>query len=278
MPDAANQFNKSWKLREESLYNHWTPNTPANQIQLAFKNHWDVFKGLIGNKSGICLEVGCGRGSISSYFAENGYVCHLLDYSQEILLIGREIFKKNGHKGLPVCGDALNLPYKTNSFDVVVSIGLLEHFENVSPIISEQLRVLKKNGIMLAYIVPDMPNNIQKHFNWINKLLKIIFFVISKQSKKSIKPEIYRNNYIPQVYLDILDKFNIKGALCIGMYPLPMISHSPEFPFSLLPEKIELALTNIFNLVLWLRRIFKNGHPWNCKYDYGQAFLIYFTK
>jgi ubiquinone/menaquinone biosynthesis C-methylase UbiE len=276
MTNAAEQFNNIWKQRGESLYNHWTPNAPTNQIQLAFRNHWDVFKEIIGDTQGICLEVGCGRGSISSYFAENGYKCHLFDYSLEILLIGKEIFKKNRHKGTPVCGDASNLPYKSNSFDVVVSIGLLEHFEDASDIISEQIRVLKKDGIMLAYIVPDMPFNIQRYFNWINKFLKII--IKGDKSKKPKKSQIYRNNYMPSVYLYILDKYNIKDAQCIGMYPLPMISHSPEFPFSLMPQRAETALTILFKAILWIRGLFVKGHTWICNHDFGQAFLVYFKK
>lgn len=279
MTTAREQFKESWRLRKESLYNHWTRNSPANQIQFAFRNHWEVFRGLIGDRNGKCLEVGCGRGSISSYFAEHGYECHLFDYSLDILEIGREIFNRNGHKSIPVCGDALYLPYKDNSFDVVVSIGLLEHFADVSPIIYEQIRVLNKGGVFLGYIVPDNPNNIQGFFNWFNKLLKIISMIkgADKHSKPT-KPEIYRNNYIPQFYLDILKKNNIENAKSIGMYPLPMISHSPQFPFSLLPQRFESALTILFKTVIWIRSKIKKGHPWTCSDDFGQAFLIYFKK
>lgn len=92
------------------------------------------------------LEVGCGRGSISSYFADQGYQCHLLDYSPEIFDIARDIFEKNRHWGRYVQGDARSLPYVDDTFDIVVSIGLLEHFESVEQLLAEQVRVLSPRG------------------------------------------------------------------------------------------------------------------------------------
>ncbi len=73
-------FEKSWQGRTEAYYNHWTRGAPKNQIQFAFRNHWIVFKELMNNRNFIngkrCLEVGCGRGSISSYFSYASYVTH----------------------------------------------------------------------------------------------------------------------------------------------------------------------------------------------------------
>ena len=83
-------FDRSWETREESHYNHWVRGVPANQIQFAFRRHWLTFQrylpGLPGKE---ILEVGCGRGTISSYFADAGYAVTLLDSSPAVIDIGR---------------------------------------------------------------------------------------------------------------------------------------------------------------------------------------------
>ena len=129
---SVKSFDINWKKRPETLYNHWSKGAPRNQIQLAFSQHYDLFKRII-NKEGKLkvLEVGCGRGSLSSYFAEDGHDCFLLDMSETVIGTAKEIFKTNGHQGSFHVGDANSMTFEDDKFDVIVSIGLLEHFENL---------------------------------------------------------------------------------------------------------------------------------------------------
>lgn len=270
---AANAFRKSWITRQEAQYNHWCKGTVKNQIQLAFRCHWELFQEILFKKSEKILEVGCGRGSISSYFADQGYQCHLLDYSYDILKNASGAFSLVGHTGIFVQGDAHRLPYDDNVFDAVVSIGLLEHFEEIGKIMSEQIRVLAPGGRLLAYVVPERPDNVQKYWRWLNSFLKVVVRN-STQEKTGTKPEIYRNDYNSSVYLEVLKKLPVKDADAFGMYPLPMISHSPEFPFSLLPKPLEYILTLVFRAILQVRKMIYSKNPWICKESFGQAFLV----
>ena len=128
-------FDDNWKKRPESNYNHWVKLDPKNQIQLAFRMHWLLFNEIIEKEIKTpsrlnVLEVGCGRGSLSSYFAENGHNCDLLDISEKAIDIAKTVFKSNDHKANFHIGDAENLNFDNEVFDVVFSIGLLEHFSN----------------------------------------------------------------------------------------------------------------------------------------------------
>lgn len=137
--DSIVQFDDNWKRCPEARYNHWVRGRPSNQIQLAFRQHWKLFQEMMaGEDAGRCLEVGCGRGSISSYFADHGFDCFLLDSSKTVLETAQAIFGRNGHRATFVHGDALDIPFEADSFDVVVSIGLLEHFEDVERLLAEQ--------------------------------------------------------------------------------------------------------------------------------------------
>ena len=68
------RFDQNWRTTQEAHYLHWTRSEPENQIQLAFRKHWLTFQELMGPnfKGRRVLEVGCGRGSLSAYFADAG--------------------------------------------------------------------------------------------------------------------------------------------------------------------------------------------------------------
>ncbi len=279
---STEPFDQNWRNRDEAVYNHWTRDDPANQVQLAFRSHWEVFQELIGemdkSKTSI-LEVGCGRGSLSSYFADAGWECTLLDYSNAVLKSACKVFNQNGHHANFVTGDANALPFPDNSYDVTASIGLLEHFEEVKNPIAEQLRVLKPGGWFLGYIVPERPDNLQQYFNWINYLLKLAAKLTpGSSSKKFPKSEVFRSDNYSAHYLQAIDGLNYTNLHVFGMYSMPMLSHSPEFPFTLLPAPVEKVLTKIFQGALTIRRRLTGKHGWICSEKNGQAFLIAFQK
>jgi ubiquinone/menaquinone biosynthesis C-methylase UbiE len=276
---SASSFDLNWQIRKEAHYNHWIKGCPQNQIQLAFRKHWELFSELLGEiRNGRCLEVGCGRGSISSYFTENGFDCTLLDYSNVVLNTARGIFNNHDHSAGFIQGDAMKLPFKNDCFEVVVSIGLLEHFEDIVTPISEQLRILKPDGLFLGYIVPERNDNIQKYFNWVNTVLNFIYSLFSKKKKSREKVQIYRSVYGSDKYLEAIKELNIVDVSIMGMYPLPMISYSPSFPFTLMPDLIERMLVILFELYLLLRKAWLKRNPWICSEKMGQAFLLSFRK
>ena len=244
MQGSVKEFNLKWDSAERK-YNHWTAGKPKNQMQLAFRQHWLYFKQYLRPEYKTCLEVGCGRGAMSSYFADAGFDCTLIDTCGQVLDTAQEIFKANSHTAKFVKGDALDLPFADESFDVVVSIGLLEHFEDVEPPIKEQYRVLKPGGLFIGYIVPGEPDT------------------------------LFRTNYQAEHYLMHVMALNTVDIQETGLYPLPMISRSPEFPFTLNSPVKEYLITKVFGAVLWLRKLF-TGSAWGCKK--GQAFVIMFRR
>ena len=101
------------------------------------------------------LEVGAGSARLSRFLALRGCLTYCLDYSIEALTYARTCYEKEGAQGVYVLGRAEHLPFDDNSFDVVFSTGLLEHFENPMPIIFEMVRVLKNGGLFYSDIVPN---------------------------------------------------------------------------------------------------------------------------
>ena len=278
----AESFDNNWKIRSEAHYLHWTRGQIKNQIQFAFRNHWEVFSELMTKAASFnggkrVLEVGCGRGSLSAYFSDAGYNCTLLDISAEAIKIAEEAFSKNDLNAEFHVGDAESLSFSDMSFDIVFSIGLLEHFEILDSVISEQVRVLDSGGLWFGYIVPKYIDNIQKDYNWINTILAQ--YAVIDNSTQPVKAEIFRSDYGSERYLPILEKNGINVLGVSGIYSTPMISHSIDFPFSLMPEVAELEFVSYQNTLLNSRRVsHPKRHPWLCEEGEGNAFLIWGVK
>ena len=276
------QFDDNWKARSEAHYLHWTRGPVQNQIQFAFRNHWEVFSEILDNSAGYnsgkrVLEVGCGRGSLSAYFSEAGYNCSLLDLSSEAVKIAQQAFEENNLQGNFFVGDAEALEFQDNSFDILFSIGLLEHFEHLDNVIKEQIRVLDTGGLWLGYIVPEYKDNVQRDYRWINELLKQYTSLTDTQQPK--KEEIYRSDYNSNRYVPVLESFGLKIEGISGIYSTPMISHSIDFPFSLMPEAAEASLLKHFEEIFESRRKHNpHQHPWLCAEGEGNAFLIWGVK
>lgn len=274
----AESFNRNWETRHETNYLHWTNGEVKNQIQLAFRRHWLTFNKIIkdsnidGNKS---LEVGCGRGSLSAYFSENGWDTTLLDISKVVIEKAKEAFYRSNLNAKFDVGDCLSLPYADESFDLVFSIGLLEHFEDFNQVILEQSRVLKNNGLFIGYVVPELKDSLQKNYNWINEILKA---VTPKNIVLQHKEIIYRSDELSPKYLHVMKENKLTNCWSSGIYSLPMISHSIEFPFTLLNDQAEKILVKHFQNLLKEKEKINKSDPWLCNEGYGQAFIVVGTK
>lgn len=89
------------------------------------------------------LEIGCGSGTSVEALRGAGYNALGCD-----MFIGSQIFKPF------VLGSGLQLPFASESFDVVASNSYLEHVSNVNTALAEMKRICKTEG----YIVIRCPN------------------------------------------------------------------------------------------------------------------------
>lgn len=104
----------------------------------------------------IAMEVGAATARDSVTLAGRGAVVVALDYSHQALELAREAAERSGVRLLLVCGDALALPFREGSFDLVFHQGVLEHFREPLPLLKENARVLRSGGTALV----DVPQTL----------------------------------------------------------------------------------------------------------------------
>ena len=92
------------------------------------------------------LDVGCGPGWITVNYALHGAIVFSVDLTQKAV----ELTKKHlQYKHIPAIvqeGNAEDLPFEDNSFDLVVASGVLHHTPNTLKAMEECFRVLKCGG------------------------------------------------------------------------------------------------------------------------------------
>lgn len=108
-------------------------------------------------KGARVLEVGCGRGATLLEFAKRGALVTGVDYAESALAFCRDLraeVVEEGNVRLAefIQADARDLPFRKETFDVVYSVGLLEHFEDPVAILAEQCRVLKDVGYLILQV------------------------------------------------------------------------------------------------------------------------------
>jgi len=99
-------------------------------------------------KDKLVLDVGCGFGWLEFYLKNQVKEIIGIDFDRENIKTCKKYIKEKNVRF--EVSDALNLPIKTESVDVVISSELLEHLPKDSEIIffNEIFRVLKKDGVL----------------------------------------------------------------------------------------------------------------------------------
>ncbi|GEM_PF-2197625 len=150
------------------------------------------------------LDVGCGCGFLTQKLTEKNQVVGV-DHIFQFLRYASK-------KGLiPVQGDAVCLPFKDNSFDMVIAIGVSQESPNMDVFISELIRVVKQSGyIIFSYLT--------EHF-FIRKIIKLF-----QQKEPHIKSYSIKEIEI------LLKKYNISVTSCIyNLYPIPIVIKKEKY-------------------------------------------------
>lgn len=167
--------NLRWQIAQQAEKDFWRNKyTPESILRLENKymkkarfifNQCDEISKI--NKSTKVLQIGGAALDAINYFekAKRYAIDPLADFY-------KNHFKIN-YKGIDFKqGNAENLPYKNDSFDIIILANVLDHIQNPEKALSEIKRVLKKDG--LFYLEVDVSNKgfiaIYSFWNFLYKL------------------------------------------------------------------------------------------------------------
>jgi len=149
----------------------------------------------IKSKSRI-LEVGAGKAWISRLLRAKGCHSTCLDSDPDVVMLNSKMVDNY------VIGDIFNLPFQNNSFDLVISCGLLEHFElnSLKNMVSEMGRV---SNTVVAWL-PTCDLNWQILWYVRNLLNKQIRFPYAYKHKIENLEKLFTSLGFKEVKTDII--------------------------------------------------------------------------
>ena len=95
------------------------------------------------------LDLGCGAGAALKFGEQHGLTCFGFDISARAIKLSRLTTKAE-----TLVADGEMLPYQSEFFDVVTSLGSIEHFSSVERGLEETGRVTREGGQILL-VVPN---------------------------------------------------------------------------------------------------------------------------
>jgi SAM-dependent methyltransferase len=174
-------WNDYWRTFELPVEIKKSPDT------LLLNEELKIFEKYLPKKKLSILEIGGAPGQYLAYMHKQfGYDVHCLDYSE----VGCEKTLENfSLLNIPVKvyqNDIFSVNLNLPQFDIVYSMGLIEHFEDVNPVIKKHLDFLKPGGILIL----GLPN-----FRGVNGLFlkRLAPELLSKHNLKTMDTRTWIN-------------------------------------------------------------------------------------
>ena len=126
----------AWRARENSD-NYWLETEKTKVAEMLPK------------KVNRSLDLGCGRGDFLKILSEVSEEIVALDFAEILLKDAKGKNKRNPNAINYILGDAVSLPFTSNSFDFVLAIQVIGHIPNQDLVLKELNRVLRDAGTLI---------------------------------------------------------------------------------------------------------------------------------
>lgn len=191
---VVDSFGEEW-----STFHHFE----EDEIAKIGSEYFDIVSSEIVSPESKVLDVGCGSGRWSKYLLDHYKAQHIdaIDPSDAIF-VASKILENYPNVRLSKCS-ADTLPFPDNSFDFVMSVGVLHHLPDTAKAIQSCVQKIKPDGYLYLYLYYNLDNRgygYKALFQLVTGLRRIIS-ALPNPLKKASCEILALLAYAPLVYL-----------------------------------------------------------------------------
>ena len=157
------------------------------------------------------LDLGCGGGILSESIAKKGGKVTAVDKSKSLIKIAKERAKRQNLKINYQVSNIEDLQKKSERFDIIISLEVIEHVDNYKNFLQCIFGCLKKNGVV---IISTINRSLFSYLSTILIAEKVLKLVPEKTHDwdKYLKPD---------EIINFSSKYNINYDKQCGLLPIP---------------------------------------------------------
>jgi ubiquinone/menaquinone biosynthesis C-methylase UbiE len=214
------------------------------------------------------LEAGCGTGQMSIILSRYARQIYGIDLSKGSLIEAKQFINSNDIKSVHLFRmNIFKLFFEENTFDVIISNGVLHHTYNPKLAFSKLVRVLKPGGIIVIGLYHRYGRIIQKIRQSLIKNFGDSFKFLDKRFREKISDkkkyawflDQYKNpSETTHTYLEVLNWFKVENIEFLSSIPFDFNPENKLFQKKEAKNRFEIFLNEI-SLAFNLRQIDEGG-------------------
>ena len=214
------------------------------------------------------LEAGCGTGQMSIILSRYARQIYAIDLSKGSLIEAKQFINSNDIKSVHLFRmNIFKLFFEENTFDVIISNGVLHHTYNPKLAFSKLVRVLKPGGIIVIGLYHRYGRIIQKIRQSLIKNFGDSFKFLDKRFREKISDkkkyawflDQYKNpSETTHTYLEVLNWFKVENIEFLSSIPFDFNPENKLFQKREAKNRFEIFLNEI-SLAFNLRQISEGG-------------------
>lgn len=194
----------------------------ANHGNIAIHNFFSDILRTLSLRGGSLIEVGCAQSKWLPYFAAvHGLAVTGLDYSDFGCARARALLQQARCRGEVIQADVFNPPDELRSrFDVVLSMGLVEHFADTASAISACAALARPGGTVITTI-PNMRGIVGFGQRWLDRNVYNKHVPLDREALRAAHEKcglsIMRSEYLLAANFLVINHTGLKSRLLTGV-------------------------------------------------------------
>ena len=193
----------------ESFGEEWSKfdNFDQEEIEKIGDEYFDIVSQEMLNKNSLVLDIGCGSGRWDMYLADKVNFIEAIDPSNAVLIAAKMLKEKENIR--ITHASVSNIPFKDESFDFVMSLGVLHHIPDTPQAVIDAVKKIKKGGCFLIYLYYNLDNRtfLYKTLFFLSNIFRRLISKLPKRPKKILCDIIAFTIYLPLIALAKFIKF-----------------------------------------------------------------------